>query len=187
MWACGIYFSDQGWDLGPLCWEHRVLATGTAWKFQDWAFPPAFGVVKVEALVAQSCLTLCSPMAYSPPGSFIRRSLQARILEWVAMSFSRGSSHSGDRTWVSCFAGRVFTVRAAREAPWSCELPLKKRGHPPGQRGYVGVGPDHPDIPPRGAVRRPWPRLLPHYSCTEAPTPWPSEKGPAEPCQATRR
>ena len=110
LWACGIYFSDQGWDLGPLCWEHRVLATGTAWKFQDWAFPPAFGVVKVEALVAQSCLTLCSPMAYSPPGSFIRRSLQARILEWVAMSFSRGSSHSGDRTWVSCFAGRVFTV-----------------------------------------------------------------------------
>ena len=38
-----------------------------------------------------SCLTLCDPMVYSPPGSSVHRILQARILEWVAMSFSRGS------------------------------------------------------------------------------------------------
>ena len=41
--------------------------------------------------------------------------LQARLLEWVAISFSRGSSQPGDRTWVSCIAGRFFTIWAMRE------------------------------------------------------------------------
>ena len=57
-------------------------------------------------LVAQSCLTVCNPAHYSPPAS----SVQARILEWVAISFSRGSSQPRNRTWVSCIAGRFFTV-----------------------------------------------------------------------------
>ena len=43
-------------------------------------------------LVAQLCLTLCDPMDYSPPGSSVRRILQARKLEWVGIPFSRGSS-----------------------------------------------------------------------------------------------
>ena len=42
--------------------------------------------------VAQSCPTLCDPVDCSPPGSFIHGILQARILEWVAISFSRGPS-----------------------------------------------------------------------------------------------
>ena len=41
-------------------------------------------------LVAQSCLTLCNPMDCSPPGSSVHEIFQARILEWVAISFSRG-------------------------------------------------------------------------------------------------
>ena len=45
-----------------------------------------------KVLVAQSCPTLCDLMDYSLPGSSVHRILQARILEWVAMSFSRGSS-----------------------------------------------------------------------------------------------
>ena len=45
-----------------------------------------------ESEVAQSCLTLCDPMAYSLPGSSVHGILQARILEWVAISFSRRSS-----------------------------------------------------------------------------------------------
>ena len=53
----------------------------------------------------------------SPPGSSVSGILQARILEWVAISFSRGSSWPRDQTWVSCFAGRFFTVWATREAP----------------------------------------------------------------------
>ena len=48
--------------------------------------------VKVKVLVTQSCPTLRDPTVYSPPGSAVRGILQARILEWVAISFSRGSS-----------------------------------------------------------------------------------------------
>ena len=51
----------------------------------------------------QSCLTLCDPVDCSPPGSSIHGILQARILEWVAISFSRGSSRPRDRTQVSCY------------------------------------------------------------------------------------
>ena len=50
----------------------------------------------------QSCLTLCDPVAYSPPDSSIHRILQARMLEWVAISYSRGSSPPRDRTCISC-------------------------------------------------------------------------------------
>ena len=45
--------------------------------------------------VTQSCLTVCDPMNYSPPGSSVRGILQARTLEWVAISFSRGFSCPG--------------------------------------------------------------------------------------------
>ena len=48
--------------------------------------------------VAQSCPTLCDPMGCSLPGSFLHGIFQARILEWVAISFSRGSSQPRDRT-----------------------------------------------------------------------------------------
>ena len=67
-------------------------------------------------LVAQLCPTLCDTMDCSPPGSCVREIFQARILEWVAISFSRGSSPPRDRTWVSCTAGRFFTNWATREA-----------------------------------------------------------------------
>ena len=70
----------------------------------------------VKVLVPQSCPTLCDPMDCSLPGSSVQGISQARILEWVAISFSRGSSWSRDQTWVSCIAGRVFTVWATREA-----------------------------------------------------------------------
>ena len=50
---------------------------------------------KVEVLVAQLRLTLCDPMDCSPPGSSVHGILQARILEWVAICFSRGSSNPG--------------------------------------------------------------------------------------------
>ena len=52
----------------------------------------------------------------SPPGFSIHGILQARILEWTAISFSRGSFFPRDQTWVSCIAGRFFTIWAAREA-----------------------------------------------------------------------
>ena len=55
-------------------------------------------------------------MNCSLPGSSVHGILQARVLEWVATFFSRGSSWSRDQTWVSCIAGRFLTVRATREA-----------------------------------------------------------------------
>ena len=71
----------------------------------------------MKVLVAQSCPTLCNPVGCSLPGSSLHGILQARILEWVAISFSRGYSWPRDRTWVSCIAGRLFTIWATREAP----------------------------------------------------------------------
>ena len=66
--------------------------------------------VKVKVLVAQSCLTLCNPMDCSSPGSSIYGIFQARILEWVVILFSRGSSPPKHRTQVFCTVGRFFTV-----------------------------------------------------------------------------
>ena len=66
-------------------------------------------------LVAQSCPILCNPTDCSPPGSSVHGILQARILEWVTIPFSRGSSRPRDQTWVSCITGRCFTVWATRE------------------------------------------------------------------------
>ena len=60
----------------------------------------------------QSWQTLCDPMGCNPPGSFVHGILQARILEWIAMSSSRESSWARDGTHVSCIAGRVFTYGA---------------------------------------------------------------------------
>ena len=62
--------------------------------------------------VAQPCPTLCDPVDCSLPGSSVRGIFQARVLEWVSISFSRGSSRPGDWTWVSCIVGRCFTIRA---------------------------------------------------------------------------
>ena len=72
--------------------------------------------LKVKVKVTQSCLILCNPMEYTVHGI-----LQARILEWVAFPFSRGSSQPRDRTQVSHIAGGFFTIWATREAQehWS--------------------------------------------------------------------
>ena len=63
-----------------------------------------------KVLVTQLCLTLCNPMDCSLPGSFVHEILQAGILEWGAIPFSRGSSSPKDWAWVSYIAGRFLTV-----------------------------------------------------------------------------
>ena len=60
--------------------------------------------------VAQLCPTLCDPLDCSLPHSSIHGIFQARVLEWVAISFSRGSSQPRDRTWVSRIVGRRFII-----------------------------------------------------------------------------
>ena len=66
--------------------------------------------------VAQSCPTLCNPMDCSPPGSSVHGIFQARILEWVTISFSRRSSRPREWTRVSGIVGRLFMAWATREA-----------------------------------------------------------------------
>ena len=82
-------------------------------KASRWMFLNLFHVV---VLFAQSCLTLCHSMDCSPPGSSLHGISQARILQWVAIPLSRGSSQLRDWTWVSYIAGGFFTVWATREA-----------------------------------------------------------------------
>ena len=76
---------------------------------------PTFSLLKVKVLVAQLCLTLCDPMNCSLLGSSVYGILQARILEWVGVPFSRGSSQTGEWTQVSHTADRFFTIWATRE------------------------------------------------------------------------
>ena len=70
--------------------------------------------VKVRVLVTQPCPALCNPMDCSPPGSSVYGILQARILEWIAIPFSRGFSQPRDQTQVSCIASEFFSIRATR-------------------------------------------------------------------------
>ena len=72
--------------------------------------------MKVKVLVIKSCPTLCDPMDCRPPGSSVHGVLQARMMEWVAISFSRGSFQPKDQTRVSCITGKFFTIWATRES-----------------------------------------------------------------------
>ena len=93
----------------------RVRSGGTPWLCLEECSPSASLSVKVKVLVSQSCLILCDPMACSPRGSSVHGILQARILEWITILFSRRSSWPRDQTQVSCIAGRFFTFWARRE------------------------------------------------------------------------
>ena len=80
------------------------------WLF---SFPTTIYWKKVK--VVQSCPILCDPMDCSLPGFCVHGSLQARILKWVAVPFSRGSSQPRGQTHVFRVAGRFFTIWATRE------------------------------------------------------------------------
>ena len=77
--------------------------------FTNWILDTS-QVICLLSEVAQSCLTLCDPMNCSLPGSSVHGILQAVVLEWIAISFSRGSSQS------RAIVYRLFTVWATRES-----------------------------------------------------------------------
>ena len=83
----------------------------------DWSNLAAAAVLS-HSVMPNSLVTLVD---CSPSGSSVHGISQARILEWVAISFSRGSSQPRDRTQVSCTAGGFFTVWATREAQY-CQI-----------------------------------------------------------------
>ena len=80
-----------------------------------------------ESEVTQSCLTVCDPTDGSLPGSAVHGIFQARILEWAAISFSRGPSQPRDRTRVSCIADRRFSFWATREERWTTKKAERRR------------------------------------------------------------
>ena len=84
-----------------------VWASGESLHASKW---------KWKSEVARLCPTLWDPVNCSLPVSHTHGILQARILGWVAISFSRGSSPPRDRAWVSSIAGRHFNLWATREA-----------------------------------------------------------------------
>ena len=99
------YYCKRWWYVWLGCVitvKHKSVAylLQTEWKWSE---------------VAQSCPTPCDPMDCNLPGSSICGILQARILEWVAISFSRRSSQPRDQTQVSCITGRRFTIWATRD------------------------------------------------------------------------
>ena len=103
--------------LSVKLWWKIVLTTST----ELWL---KMLLASCECEVAQSRPTLCDPIDCSLPGSSIHGIFQARILEWVAISFSRRSSWPRDWTRVSCIVGGRFTVRVTREVPCLIELLL---------------------------------------------------------------
>ena len=112
---------DHCFSLISLCagWHITAMILTYFNMWRDWV-----------SEVAQSCLTLCDPMDCSLPGSSASGILQARVLEWVALSFSRRSYQPRDWTWVSRIAGRRFTIWATREdkRKWeSCYLKLEEK------------------------------------------------------------
>ena len=84
--------------------------------FTSWATgKPLIPHKNKTSEVAQSCPTLCDPMDCSLQRSTVHGIFQARVLEWAAISFSRGSSQPRDGTWVSHIVGRCFTIWTTRE------------------------------------------------------------------------
>ena len=96
--------------------EHQ----GTFWRRLSISGDLLFGALDPchcsGSEVTQSSLTLCNPMDCSLPGSSVHGIFQATVLEWVAISFSWGSSRSRNQTRVSRIAGKRLTVWATREA-----------------------------------------------------------------------
>ena len=128
----------------------RVSSRPRAWTQVSWVAGRFLTIwATTEALILpctlllQSCLTLCNPMGYSLPGSTAHGIFQARILECVAMPFSRGSSQHRDWTCISCVycTGRQVLYHychlgswlSKHSRPWSEWVLLKEKAD------YIGA------------------------------------------------
>ena len=95
-WWAAVYGVAQS-----RAWLKWLSSSMLLMKAKEWSSPWCYVSL---CWVAQSCLTLCDPINCSLPGFSVHGILQARILEWVATSFSRGSSQPWDGTRTSCFS-----------------------------------------------------------------------------------
>ena len=122
-------FSGKAHILSP--WR-MIVAVDARCSLSSWDHFPLllislyyyyfFIINECSVLVALLCLALCDATDCSVPNSSVHGILQAKILEWVAIPFSRGSSWARDQKWVSCIAGRFFTIWATREALNECNV-----------------------------------------------------------------
>ena len=94
--------------------DENIYSLPRFWKFAS----PWYVLNDGSGLIAKLYLTLRNPMDYSPPGLSVWGISQMRILEWVAMSSSRGSSWPSYQTWASNIAGGFFTDWAIRSIPF---------------------------------------------------------------------
>ena len=96
--------------------EGEMYQTFLKWKQQVEEWDIGYDVrAGGGGLVTQLCRTLCNPMDCSPTGSSVHGILQTRILEWVAIPFSRGSSQPKDWTYISCISRQFFTTEPPRK------------------------------------------------------------------------
>ena len=110
--ANGYYGAWPGWAVSV-----SVLPLPLSMNIHCWMPLGLTGLISLLSKGLKSP-TLYDPMDCSPPGSSIHGTLQARILKWVAIPFSRESFWSRDWTQVFCIAGRSFTVWTTRDFPW---------------------------------------------------------------------
>ena len=118
----GCHFPSPGdlpyWGIEPGSPAFQADALTSELPGKPWWFEsPITNLLNAYSLVwlRLLCPTLCNLMDCSLPGFSLHGILQARVLEWVAISFSRGSSWPRDRTQVSCIPGRRFNLWATRE------------------------------------------------------------------------
>ena len=120
-------------------WNSLLFCYNIHWRdwMNEWvkSSPYTSHPLMSECWVAQSCPTLCDPTDCSPPGSSVHGILQARILEWVAISFSRGSSWLRDRTLhcrqiLYCLShqGRPLTPSLCYISWYNCKRSMKPIG-----------------------------------------------------------
>ena len=102
------WWETKGWSYSQSSRNSPSLVEASHSYWNIWAH--AVEWVSSACVPAQLCPTLCYPMDCSLPGSSVHGISQARILEWVAISFSRVTSWPRDWTHVTCIAGRVFTT-----------------------------------------------------------------------------
>ena len=128
LWRCEL--------VGLCCRQLRlwVCHGGTlVLTFWPWRTPISemhMSMKSVSYSVVTQSLLFSTPWTVAQPGSSVHGILQARILEWGAIPFSGESSRPGDRTWVSCFAGRFFTIWTTREVGGAREIFTKPQVWP---------------------------------------------------------
>ena len=112
--GAGLRLTPEGCSGEEMRKRSKVSALPLPWRGRSantaWGLGPCAAVLESESDVAQSCPSLSDSMGCSPPGSFVHGILQARVLEWVAISFARESSQPRDGTRVSRIVGRRFII-----------------------------------------------------------------------------